>query len=267
MTSQFRYLVYDIETAINKPLVNLVLYAGRGLSDEEAYQDHLRELNEKEPERNGFVNPAFHKPIAIAAVAVNPDFSIARIGLLGNEARETTAIVEHFWKIYNEQQPSLVDFFGRGFDIRVLELWAFKLGITIDGRHFAQYGTRHKFSDKWHLDLHDFLTNFGAVRFKGGLNLFSKLLGKPGKMETKGSMVQTLYEEEKIFEIEDYCLGDAMDTYFVFLRTRVMVGEISLDRERELVEKAKKQIEEKATNEGYLKLYLTNFGEWRRDEG
>ena len=105
----------------------------------------------------------------------------------------------------------------------------------------------------------------GAVRFKGGLNLFSKILGKPGKMETKGSMVQGLYEEGKIFEIEDYCLGDAMDTYFVFLRTRVMVGEISLERERELVEKARSQIEEKAKSDGYLKLYLANFGEWKRE--
>jgi len=265
MPSPFRYLVYDIESAINKPLLNRVLYASKGLTDEEAYQDHLKELNEKEPERNGFINPAFHKPIAIAALAVDADFSILRIGLLGNESRETPAIVEHFWKIYNDQQPTLVDFFGRGFDIRVLELWAFMLGIRIDGRHFAQYGTRHKFSDKWHLDLHDFLTNFGAVRFKGGLNLFSKILGKPGKMETKGSMVQGLYEEGKIFEIEDYCLGDAMDTYFVFLRTRVMVGEISLERERELVEKARSQIEEKAKSDGYLKLYLANFGEWKRE--
>lgn len=265
MPNRFTHLVYDIETAIDKPLLNRVVYASRGLSDEEAHQEHVRELLEKEPERNGFINPAFHKPIAIAAVAVDEDYSIQRIGLLGNGTRETGEIVNHFWKIYNEQGPRLVDFFGRGFDLRVLELWAFRLGIAIDPKHFAQYGTRHKFSDKWHLDLHDFLTNYGAVRFKGGLDLFSKLLGKPGKMETKGSMVQALYEAGKILEIEDYCLGDAMDTYFVFLRTRVMVGEISLEREKELVEAAKRQIEEKAKTEGYLKLYLENFGEWTRD--
>lgn len=262
MPQPFKYLVYDIESAINKPLLSKVLYPDCGLSDEDAYKKHVEELAK---ENRDFVNPAFHKPISIAAVAVKDDFSITRIGLLGGDQRTTRSVVEGFWDVYNKNKPTLVDFNGKGYDLRLLEFWAFQLGIQISKHHFQQYGARYRFSSE-HIDLHEFLTNHGAVRFRGGLNLFAKLLGKPGKMDTKGNMVQPLFEEGKLFEIDDYCLADAMDTYFVFLRTRVMIGELNLDREKELVEAAKQKMEEKKNEEGYFKAYLENFGEWTPEE-
>lgn len=261
MTAQFKYLVYDIESVINKSLLNRVLYAGKNLTDNAAYQAHIKELAE---EGKDFVNPSFHKPIAIAAVAVGEDYTINKIGLLGgdNGKRTTASIVRHFWEIYNSRdKPVLVDFYGRSYDIRVLELWAFQLGIAICFDHFKKFGTRYRFADE-HIDLHDFLTNYSAVKFRGGLDLFSKLLGKPGKMGTKGDMVQELYEQEKFFQIDDYCLCDTMDTYFVFLRTRVMLGKLDLQREKELVDLAKKAMIEKNKAEGYFVEYLENFGDW-----
>ncbi|MBI1909929.1 MAG: 3'-5' exonuclease [Deltaproteobacteria bacterium] len=259
MEGKFKYLVYDIETAIDKPLLNKVLYSGEGLDDNAAYQKQLAELAEEDRD---FVNPSFHKPISMAAIAVADDLQITKIGLLGGEKRTASSIVHDFWEIYNTKQPHLVDFNGKGFDLRILELWAFRLGITIHKKHFDKYGVRYKFSDESHLDLHEFLTNHGAIRFKGGLNLFSKLLGKPGKTTTKGVMVQELYEKGEFFRIDDYCLADTMDTYFVFLRTRVMVGELSLSQEKELVQAAREKLEAKAKKEGYFKEYLEFFGEW-----
>lgn len=263
MVNTFKYLVYDIETITNKSLLNKVLYPDENLSYEEAYQKHLAELAKED--RN-FVNPAFHKPISLAAVAVGEDFSISRIGLLGGENRTTGNIVRDFWNIYNKQQPILVDFNGKGFDLRLLELWAFQLGITIHKRHFDKFGPRYKFADDQHLDLHDFLSNHGAIRWRGGLDLFSKLLGKPGKITTKGEMVQELFDQGEQFKIDDYCLCDALDTYFVFLRTRVMTGELTLEQERELVEEARAQLEEKNASDDYFGPYLEHFGEWVADE-
>lgn len=259
MGDTFKYLVYDTETVTNKALLNKVLYSEEGLSDEEAYKKHVEELA---AEGRDFINPSFHKPISIAAIAVAEDFSISKINLLGGEKRTTQSIVSHFWDIYNKQRPVLVDFNGKGFDLRVLELWAFQLGIQIHPRHFEKFGTRYRFSDEHHIDLHEFLTNNGAIRFRGGLDLFSKLLGKPGKMSTKGEMVQELFEAGKHFEIDDYCLCDTMDTYFVFLRTRVMKGELSLDQEHALVTAARRQIEERHESENYFSAYLEHFGEW-----
>jgi predicted PolB exonuclease-like 3'-5' exonuclease len=261
--TQFKYLVYDIESVTNKPLLNKVLYPGNGLSDEEAYQKHVDELAE---EGRDFINPSFHKPISLAAIAVAEDFSISRIGLLGGENRTTANIVRDFWDVYNKQQPILVDFNGKGFDLRLLELWAFQLGITIHKRHFEKFGVRYKFADDKHLDLHDFLSNHGAIRWRGGLDLFSKLLGKPGKMSTKGEMVQALYDQEELFKIDDYCLCDTMDTYFVFLRTRVMTGALSLEQEQQLIEIAREKLIQRNSEDAYFSTYLEHFGQWAAEE-
>ena len=98
----------------------------------------------------------------------------------------------------------------------------------------------------------------------GGLNLCAQLLGKPGKMDTKGFMVQDLWERGERERIDDYCMCDALDTYFVFLRTRVLAGVIALERERELVERARAWIE-RAAADGNLALveYLNRFEFWR----
>ncbi len=265
MNTHFKYLVYDMETVVNKVLLNKVLYGGEGLSDEEAYQKHLLELEKETPGRN-FVNPAFQKPVSLAAIAVADNFQINRIGLLGGEQKTAGSIVREFWGIFNKNHPILIDFNGKGFDLRVLELWAFQLGISIHERYFKKFGVRHRFSDEWHLDLQEFITNFGAVRYRGGLNLLSKLLGKPGKMETQGDMVQTLHDQGEFLKIDDYCLSDTLDTYFVFLRTRVLTGELKLEEEQKLVEEARLKIEQKSQEEGFLKNYLQNFGQWIPNE-
>ncbi len=67
------------------------------------------------------------------------------------------------------------------------------------------------------IDLHETLTNFGSTRFHGGLNLAATLLGKPGKMDVQGDMVQDMYEARRLAEINDYCRCDVLDTFFVFL--------------------------------------------------
>lgn len=248
----FKYLVYDIESITNKPLLNRVLYPGENLSDDEAYLKHMAELAEEDRD---FVNPAFHQPISIAAVAVADDFSISKIGLLGGEDRSTENIVRDFWDIYNKQRPILVDYNGKGYDLRLLELWAYQLGIALHKRHFDKFGTRYRFSEDNHIDLHEFMSNNGAIRWRGGLDLFAKLIGKPGKMDTKGEMVQELYDNGDQFRIDDYCLCDVMDTYFVFLRTRVMRGELTLKEEKDLVAEAMGAMEEKEIEGDYFKTY------------
>ena len=49
-----------------------------------------------------------------------------------------------------------------------------------------------------------------------------------------------MYHEGKLQEINDYCLCDTLDTYFVFLRTRVLTGDINPDQEEELRSKARR---------------------------
>jgi predicted PolB exonuclease-like 3'-5' exonuclease len=257
-----QYLVYDIESIVDKKLLNESQYAGQNLTDEQAYQAEVKKMMEEK--NTNFINPTFHIPVCLAAIAVGTDLSIIKIGLLGDPSsaelraggeRTPENIVRHFWDTYNKSNFIPVDFNGRGYDMRLLELWAYRLGISIHYKHFDKFGIRYRFADDKELDLCEALNNNGAIKFAGGLNVFAKMIGKPGKMDTKGEQVQELYDAGKMFEIEDYCLGDAIDTYFVFLRWKVVRGSISLDQEKHLVELALGKIKEHAEKTGHLKKY------------
>ena len=54
-------------------------------------------------------------------------------------------------------------------------------------------------------------------------------------MAVQGNMVQDMYDAGRLAEINDYCRCDVLDTYFVFLRTRVLLGQLALDAEQQLI--------------------------------
>ena len=87
----------------------------------------------------------------------------------------------------------------------------------------------------------------------------ANLLGKPGKIDVQGDMVQDLFDLGKLAEINDYCRCDVLDTYFVFLRASVLTGRLSLDDEQEIVASTKEWLQER---EGQSKAYQTYLSEW-----
>ncbi len=121
---------------------------------------------------------------------------------------------------------------------------------------------RNRYNLESHLDVHDVLTNFGATRFTGGLNLAASLIGKPGKMNVQGHMVQDMYHEGRLAEINDYCRCDVLDTYFVFLRSRVLIGELTLADEHQLVEHARTWLTKQVADVPVYHEYLSMWGDW-----
>jgi len=176
-------------------------------------------------------------------------------------------ITQHFWRGWEAyRRPTLVSFNGRTFDIPLLELAALRYGVNLSGWFATRMkGTdqpRYRFNTGSHLDLMELLTNFGAARFVGGLNLVANILGKPGKMDVQGHMVQDMFNEGRVAEINDYCRCDVLDTYFVFLRTRVLVGELSLEQEHELIQEAKAWLTARSETSAAYRLYLDRWGDW-----
>ncbi|HEY2249397.1 MAG TPA: 3'-5' exonuclease, partial [Planctomycetaceae bacterium] len=163
-------------------------------------------------------------------------------------------------------RPTLVSFNGRGYDLPLLELAAFRYGLSIpywfnvDGKSFEQ--ARNRYNCYAHIDLCDLLSNFGAMRLAGGLNLVANLIGKPGKTGVDGSKVQDMYDAGQTHEINDYCRCDVLDTYFVFLRTRVLLGKLKLEEEQKLVGEVKAWLESKAEQIPVYAHYLEHWGEW-----
>ena len=82
-------------------------------------------------------------------------------------------------------------------------------------------------------------------------------------MDVQGDMVQDMFDAGRLAEINDYCRCDVLDTYFVFLRTRVLLGQLALEAEQELIAQTKQWLESKADGSPAFRPYLEHWGDWR----
>jgi predicted PolB exonuclease-like 3'-5' exonuclease len=261
-----KYLVFDIESVADGPLVSRLKYPSDGLSPEEAIARYRGELQAETGK--DFIPYTYQLPISLVIAKVGSDLALQDLVALDEEQSRPHEIARRFWEGWRRyRRPRLVSFNGRGFDMPMLELCAFRYGIAIpdwfaeDARNFDQ--PRYRYNTAAHFDLHEWLTNSGASRFNGGLSLAANLIGKPGKMDVAGHMVQDLWDAGRKEEIHGYCRGDVLDTYFVFLRSRVVAGDIDLAREQALIDEARAWIEAHAPNTSGLTRYLEAWGDWQ----
>lgn len=260
------YLAFDIESVADGELVSRLRYGDEKLTPQEAVRKYRDELLGKFD--SDFVPYTFQVPIAVAVAKIAADYQLIDVAVLDEPQYRPHVITEHFWRGWEKyRRPTLVSFNGRTFDLPLLELAAFRYGLSVPGwfnvtaKSFEQY--RNRFNLDAHIDLQELLTNFGSSRFTGGLNLAANLIGKPGKMDVQGNMVQDLYDAGKLDEINDYCRCDILDTYFVFLRTRLLFGEITLDQEQGVVDSAHSWLKKRAGDVRAYRLYLERWGDWK----
>ena len=261
-----RYLVFDVESVADPELVAKLRYPGEQVEPVQAVRRYRDELMEKY--ESDFIPYTFHLPISVAAAKLASDYHLIDLVVLDEPQFRPHVITDYFWRGWERyRRPTLVSFNGRTFDIPLLELTAFRYGLSVPGwfqlggKSFEQ--PRNRFNQRSHIDLQELLTNFGSTRFTGGLNLAANLLGKPGKMDTQGNMVQDMFDAGKLAEINDYCRCDVLDTYFVFLRTRVLVGQLSLEEEQAIVARTKTWLQEQSETTPIYGLYLERWGDWQ----
>jgi predicted PolB exonuclease-like 3'-5' exonuclease len=196
-SSDTRFFVFDIESVADGDLVSRLRYPGEGLAAEPAIARYRAELMQE----NGkdFIPYTFQLPISLVIAKVAKDLSLQDLIALDEKHSRPHEITRLFWDGWRKyQRPKLVSFNGRGFDMPLLELCAFRYGVAIpdwfaeDARNFDQ--PRYRYNTAAHFDLYEWLTNSGASRFAGGLSLAANLIGKPGKMEVAGHMVQDLWD-------------------------------------------------------------------------
>lgn len=265
MAAGVRYLVFDLETAADGALISKVRYGGERLEPAAAVKRYRDELLAQFD--SDFIPYTFQFPVSAAIAKVGADFRLQDVVVLDEPRFRPHVITNHFWRGWERyQKPTLVSFNGRTFDLPMLELAAFRFGLSAPkwfdfaARTYEQ--PRNRFNLEAHIDLQELLTNFGSSRFTGGLNLAAALLGKPGKMDVQGHMVQDLFEAGKLAEINDYCRCDVLDTYFVFLRTRVILGLLAIADEQKIVAETKRWLEEQADESPAFAQYLERWGDW-----
>ena len=138
----------------------------------------------------------------------------------GEAGFDEKLLLQGFFNYFERLKPRLVSYNGRGFDLPVLKYRAMAHGIQAPwlygaGDKWNSYLSRH--STDWHCDLLEVLSDFGAsTRVK--LNEIYSVLGFPGKFGVDGSQIATMYDNNQINEIFNYCETDVLNTYLVYLR-------------------------------------------------
>jgi 3'-5' exonuclease len=221
------FAIFDIETRIDKALIQSVIYPHEEVTEEQAYQRFRQQIIEERDGRSDFLPIAFHIPISIVVGNVNGSHMLTALEVLCAQDYSEADIVHEFWRRVEIFPGTLVSFNGRAFDLPVLELQALRYGCQAPRYFNEKYGHRYRYSDEHHYDLYDFLSNAGVHRIRGGFNLLAQLIGLPGKTWVDGSMIQELWDAGQLQAIHTYCRQDVIQTYGLFLRTELMRGRLT----------------------------------------
>lgn len=262
---EIRYLLFDVESVADGELIARTRYPERNLPPEDAVRLFRQELVLSSG--RDFIPYTYQLPIAIVIAKLRADLSLVEIVSLDQPNHRPHVMTKHFWtgwQLYD--QPIWVTFNGRTFDLPLMEHAAFRYGVPVPqwfnlmDRAYDQKRNRYNLNS--HIDIQEVLTNFGSTWYRGGLNLAAGLLGKPGKMDIQGDMVYDYYLQGRVAEVNEYCRCDVLDTYFVFLRTNVLTGKLSLEDEQKRVAEVRLLLESQANEHPAYEQYLNQWGDW-----
>jgi predicted PolB exonuclease-like 3'-5' exonuclease len=178
-----------------------------------------------------FAPPYLQKVVAIAcALRRNDDLKVWSVG---EPAESEADLIRRFFEGIEKLSPQLVSWNGGGFDLPVLHHRAMIHGVSAprywdwgdDDREFkfnnylGRYHTRH-------LDVMDVLAAY-QPRGYAPLDAMAKLCGFPGKVGMDGSQVAGAVARGEIDTVRRYCETDALNTYLLYQRFRLMRGELT----------------------------------------
>ena len=226
-------LVFDIETIPDVPGLRRLHGLDESLSDAEVAE--LAFQQRRAQNGTDFLQHHLQRVAVISCVLrAGNEF---RVWSLAEPEQSEAEIIQRFFDGIEKFTPQLVSWNGGGFDLPVLHYrglihgivapryWDFGDGDYNDSRDFKwnNYISRYHMR---HLDLMDLLAMY-QPRANAPLDDLAKLAGFPGKLGMDGGKVWDAWQRGEIAGIRDYCETDVMNTYLVFLRFRLMRGELS----------------------------------------
>ncbi|HVY36484.1 MAG TPA: ribonuclease H-like domain-containing protein [Polyangia bacterium] len=172
------------------------------------------------------------RPIVLGVMWLDANLGVKRIGTIG-ETKDEAGMMADFADFMTKWRPLVVTWNGRSFDLPVLALRALRFGADFRW-YYRGEGYRYRFSEEGHLDLCDLLSDHGAAKMTS-LDGAARVIGLPGKDGVDGSQVEGLYQAGQLDALRRYCLSDVAQTAFVFLRYRLVAGELDRDGYRQTV--------------------------------
>jgi predicted PolB exonuclease-like 3'-5' exonuclease len=259
------YLVFDIETRVDKELVKEIYDPENSLTLDQAYDTGRDKNLERSGQQSDFFPVPFHIPIAISTLQADENYRVRSLKSSGLDRFSEKELVVRFWEMF-ESARTLVTFNGRGFDLPVLESRALKYGLSLP-RYFAAGENRNTFrgsryGDAYHIDLCDFLSNFGAFP-RNSLNLWARLIGLPGKYTIAGEDVEYLFRQGRQKEVNQYCMTDVLQTYLLFLRVELVRGKLKKADYEAVVAAAREELTLQASNAGSGNFLLDFLQRWK----
>ncbi|WP_298095340.1 3'-5' exonuclease [uncultured Campylobacter sp.] len=189
----------------------------------------------KEKTGSEFLPVCFHRVVSISAVMADGFGRFLRVSTLdGENERDKIAKFLAFIEDFN---PRLVSFNGRGFDLPMIMARAMCYDLSAaayfetndrDNNKSKWENYRSRYDGRFHMDLLDHISDFGAVR---GLKLdhICASVGLPGKYDVHGDQVLQLYYAGEQAKIDEYCRSDVLNTYWLFLKYELLRGKITKD--------------------------------------
>lgn len=259
------YLIFDVKSFVDAPLAERLQFSREESSAPSSAKTSSRSKTKTKKKADpDFVPYTLQIPSAVVLAKVSETYDLLDVAMLSEVRMQPKEIVERFWLGWERyDRPVFVTFNGRESALPLLELSAFRYGLSLPG-WFSPVAKnyewpRNRFNHSVHIDLMDVFTSFGTTQFVGGLDLAVSLLGHSGWKKTPDETIWKMHEDEEFQEIEIACVGDVLSTYFVFLRTRVLAGLLSSAGEKKLVAATRHWLEERAEVTPAFAQYLETW--------
>lgn len=194
-----------------------------------------RERRRESREESPFPPTWAHRIVVMGCLWLDHGYRLKRFDVIetrgGSEDDRERSLLESFSRLVGKARPVIVTYNGRSFDLPVIALRALCHAVPL-AWYYRDKGVRYRYSEDGHLDLCDWLADHGATR-AGKLDALTRLIGLPGKVGVDGSQVEGLYVDGKLAEVERYCLADVAQTALLFLRFRLLQGQLPVAQYRE----------------------------------
>ncbi len=227
--------VFDCETIPDTELIKKTFDLEEGLGEYELSVKACEAQEEKSG--SSFLPLPYHRVVALSAVIADDFGRFLKVGDFGRDSEKEEDIIAHFFEFIESDNPRLVSFNGRGFDMPMLLIRAMKYNLSLHAffdnnnpslgkNKWENY--RQRYSEGFHTDLLDSLGQFGAVR---GLKLdtLCTMMGIPGKYDVSGDQVMELFHRGELDKIREYCQSDVLNTYWLYLKYQLLRGDLTMD--------------------------------------